>query len=597
MANSTVNIPTLPSVSTSVDPEVRRSLDILRSWFESVRASGGFGSTTVSQTVVQGGGGGGGGGTSILNPPAPSAITGLTATGAYSAIILNWNDPSYSAYGYTQVWRSTVNNVGTAIYVGESSSSTYCDIPPNSDASVTYYYWVRLVSYTGITGAWNATNGTSAHTAVNPGYALENLANQTTPVNLGSNLLIAGNINGVPTIGIAGGLIVDGTILGRTITAQTITGDKLAAANLITAAAQIQDAVITNAKIAAIDAGKITTGYLSADRIQSGSFDGKITTIMGDQIHSGVITSDHIVSDAVTIKNVVSKDYVTDGGETSADILTIEDIDINIGASLMVNVDVEGCKPGDTIQLKRSFGGVNSVLKKVVGVSNESNIPTNFNFSLTDQISSTLTPPVLFYDRSSWLYKCSYDYKIQGGGSSQGAGQSFYTSTGAFTIGAVSFTISKVGSPVDNLVIQIYDALNGGNLKASGTFAMASLPTRKTFTQLVLQTPGALNGDTLYYCRLTRSGGLDTSNYAKVWGFSSNLEGYSTARLVNNSGTWSVGGGGVDVRFAAYATLSGDETWTYTLTATPTDGYRADPGHFDDSEILIPTMSVVQLLR
>lgn len=55
----------------------------------------------------------------------------------------------------------------------------------------------------------------------------------------------------------------------------------------------ISDAAITNAKISNLDAGKITTGYLSAQRIAS-------NTIQSAMISSGAVTSDKISSGAVT---------------------------------------------------------------------------------------------------------------------------------------------------------------------------------------------------------------------------------------------------------------------------------------------------------
>lgn len=79
--------------------------------------------------------------------------------------------------------------------------------------------------------------------------------------------------------------IIDGSITNAEIANATITGAKIAAATIDTA--NIKDAAITNTKIANLDAGKITTGILSADRIAAGS-------ITGDKIAAHAITVDEL---------------------------------------------------------------------------------------------------------------------------------------------------------------------------------------------------------------------------------------------------------------------------------------------------------------
>jgi phage-related protein len=89
---------------------------------------------------------------------------------------------------------------------------------------------------------------------------------------------------------IAGGAI---NSLGQMTTgffAATADGLAKFAAGLFTADAtgrgKFADGIWTNAKIADLDAGKINAGYLSADRIATGSIDAKIATITNAQISS-----------------------------------------------------------------------------------------------------------------------------------------------------------------------------------------------------------------------------------------------------------------------------------------------------------------------
>jgi hypothetical protein len=131
---------------------------------------------------------------SFAPPPAP---TGFTATGGFTLIQLQWTDPQtlYSNHSYTEVWRSTSNNLGTAVMLGTSSGRFYVDSVGNA---VTYYYWVRFVSTAAVKGPYNATNGTSASTSPDPAFLISLLTGQITSTELDNTLtsrinLIDGN--------------------------------------------------------------------------------------------------------------------------------------------------------------------------------------------------------------------------------------------------------------------------------------------------------------------------------------------------------------------------------------------------------------------
>ena len=69
------------------------------------------------------------------------------------------------------------------------------------------------------------------------------------------------------------------------------------------ASSSIADAAITDAKIANLDAGKITSGYVNAARIQAGTIDaGKLAagSVTSDKIVADAVTSDKLVANAVT---------------------------------------------------------------------------------------------------------------------------------------------------------------------------------------------------------------------------------------------------------------------------------------------------------
>lgn len=88
-----------------------------------------------------------------------------------------------------------------------------------------------------------------------------------------------------------------------------------AIANLSITNALIADATIDHAKIASVDAGKITAGFLSADRIAANSLDaGKLIaySITATQISSNAITTEKIDAGAVTAGKIASYSITAD---------------------------------------------------------------------------------------------------------------------------------------------------------------------------------------------------------------------------------------------------------------------------------------------
>lgn len=240
---------------------------------------------------------------SVIDYTPPPAPTNLVVTGAMSTIILDWDAPDYSNHAYTEVWRSSTNNIGTAEMVGMAPGAVYAD---SVGGGFRYYYWIRFVSTAGVFGAYNLTNGTVGETSLDPAYLVDVLASEygeapfftvTTPT----------VINGVtisPGVYIKQAVIADGTISQAKIANAAIDSAKIADAAIVTAkiadanitAAKIADANITNAKIAyaAVDNAKIADAAITAAKIA----DAQITNakIADAQITSAKI-SQQIQSD------------------------------------------------------------------------------------------------------------------------------------------------------------------------------------------------------------------------------------------------------------------------------------------------------------
>ena len=133
----------------------------------------------------------------------PETPTNVEAFGGYSTIFVSWdipqeNDPNF-VYGYSEVWRSQTDNLGTAVLLGTSPASFYLDEVGSN--SVVYYYWVRFVSKWSdsdlfIASPYNAVAGTSARTALDPEYVVDLLNGRISRTQLNTNLNTAIDLTG-----------------------------------------------------------------------------------------------------------------------------------------------------------------------------------------------------------------------------------------------------------------------------------------------------------------------------------------------------------------------------------------------------------------
>lgn len=91
----------------------------------------------------------------------PNAPTGLIATGTKLSVLLEWDD-SLTNIAYTEIYRSTFNNIGLSVLIGSTEATIYVDYL--NSANTTRYYWIRHVNKAGIAGSYNALTGTIATT-------------------------------------------------------------------------------------------------------------------------------------------------------------------------------------------------------------------------------------------------------------------------------------------------------------------------------------------------------------------------------------------------------------------------------------------------
>jgi hypothetical protein len=224
-----------------------------------------------------------------LDPTVPPAPTGFAVTGAVTTNILEWDTvwDTLPYFGQTEVWRSSTDNLSTAVPVGQTRASLYADAI--GQESVSYFYWIRHVSKAGNAGPYNDADGTEATTSA--GSAASVADGSITTAKL-ANLAVA-------TAKIANGAIVNAKIGDAEIT------------NV-----KIADATIQSAKIVSLSAGKITAGAIAVgEYIQSFNYNPGVA---GWRIHgdgSGEFSN-------VTVRGAVFASSGSFTGTVSASTIT-----------------------------------------------------------------------------------------------------------------------------------------------------------------------------------------------------------------------------------------------------------------------------------
>jgi len=145
----------LPTIISSIAPDLRRFLDRIKELLDSPQGvvtkedlvnTGAFKNSTAGTLSLTTRGVSTGTISlasavpiSCIAPPPP---TDLSASGAMTSIFLSWKGVNYGVcYAYTEIWRSSGNDIGDTVLLGTTESYIYTDAV-GSDAS--NYYWVRL---------------------------------------------------------------------------------------------------------------------------------------------------------------------------------------------------------------------------------------------------------------------------------------------------------------------------------------------------------------------------------------------------------------------------------------------------------------------
>lgn len=281
----------IPKTPVTQDKALQNWLDSVGTIINKYFFGGGNDRIVTAQELIDGGIASNGSGGFLTTPPKnltkPPKVSGLTANGAFASIVVQWNNPSFTNYGYTELWRSDIDDIGQAVLIASTAVESYID---NVGSAATKYYWARAVSDQGVKGDFNASAGTKGTTSLEPDYVMQVLTSSTWKSNTTYypfQYVRPTVENGFQYAAVDGGksgsveptwhLSVDPTVITNDGTVQWkclhiedripfVLGaleDGTPAVFMDTAF--IKNASITSAKIGDLVADKITTGDLNAD--------------------------------------------------------------------------------------------------------------------------------------------------------------------------------------------------------------------------------------------------------------------------------------------------------------------------------------------
>lgn len=250
--------------------------------------------------------------TETIDLAVPDDVTGLSGTGTFQKIILSWNLAQFGNFAFTEVWRHTSNDLGSATRIDTTRAQVWTDtVDFNSD----FYYWVRHISTSNIVGqfagAVNVTTSKITSSNVATALAAGAITNTEVATNAITNTKIDDN-------SVTSAKIVGRTIVAGDIATATLTANELAAASVT--ADKITSSAITTDKIAAdaVTAAKIDAGTITA---ASGIIaDAAITTA---KVADAAITSAKIL-DANIITAKIADAAITEAKIGNAEVDTLQ---------------------------------------------------------------------------------------------------------------------------------------------------------------------------------------------------------------------------------------------------------------------------------
>lgn len=294
--------------------------------------------------------------TGDITPPGPPS--GLTATGLFSSILLEWTNPTDKDFAAVQVWEASTNNFASATKVATVSNTIWAR--DGLAANVTRFYWLTAIDRTGNVSAKFPVSNTAGVSATTVALASGDFPAGLKPVEIVSALPTTGNFQGrvvflttdnklyrfngtafvatVPTTDLTGQVtstqITDNSITTGKIAANAVTANEIAAnsvvAGKIAAGAVAADQIAANA----ITAAKILAGAVTAEKLN-------VSSLSAINANVGTVTSGLIRSGTSGMVLDLNNNRIRSGG-FSADALTGFELDGTSGTLTANSVRIAG---------------------------------------------------------------------------------------------------------------------------------------------------------------------------------------------------------------------------------------------------------------
>lgn len=277
---------------------------------------------------------------------APSAPTGLTATGGYQNVVLDWTNPTDYDFAYVEIYRVE----GSDVLIGTVSGTSFVDGGRNNETSYTYKLKAvdfsgnkssftatqsatTIAEVTGPTGSrgagwWRYEDTTNASTYYNTDTQNRVNAAWSTAVGLtlveGDRFIISCTDIAIAFIYssgswvsqaafIDGNLLVDGTITSGKINVTDLSAISANLGTISVDTANIANAAITNAKIddLAVNTIKIAGNSVTIPQSASGAWGTTLTVNVPDTTNTVLINV--VVSNVSIVDDYAYLDLKIDG--------------------------------------------------------------------------------------------------------------------------------------------------------------------------------------------------------------------------------------------------------------------------------------------
>lgn len=245
--------------------------------------------------------------TGDITPPGPPS--GLTATGLFTSILLEWTNPTDKDFAAVQVWESTSNNFASATKVATVSNTIWAR--DGLAANVTRYYWLTALDRTGNVSTKFPVSNTAGVSATTVALGASDFPAGLKPVEIVNSLPTTGNFQGRVVFLTTDNKLYryNGSAFVATVPTADLTGQ--------VTAGQIADAAITTAKFAS---GIEPVEILSA-LPTTGNFQGRVVFLTTDnKLYRYNGTAFVSTVPATDLTGQVTSTQITDNAITTAKI-------------------------------------------------------------------------------------------------------------------------------------------------------------------------------------------------------------------------------------------------------------------------------------